>query len=342
MSKIKIDKINFDDADFLVEIDNAGQKKKVINKQEKIEKAQNKNAEIEEKNKELEKLNEAQLENFERLQREISQAELQLNRARQDAQEIFDSAQKQASELVENALSEVEAQKIAIIEEAKAQAEQIVQEAKETSSKEAETLIATSKEEIEQERITTIKTAYDEGYKDGLERIQEELEEKIQDLNNFCSNQYEIRDKILKSANKDMLDLILNITKKVLLKELDAQTIEKIIKNAISLLEKKENISIILSEKYARLLFEYQKQSLADDIEFNFEDFKQFENFEIVYNPSFDDDTIIVENLKERYDASINSQLDVIIRNIYDNSQNGKLDLEQYENEAEWTKRHCE
>ena len=48
-----------------------------------------------------------------------------------------------------------------------------------------------------------------------------------------------------------------------------------------------------------------------------------------------DDDTIIVENLKERYDASINSQLDVIIRNIYDNSQNGKLDLEQYENEAE-------
>ncbi|MBQ7286654.1 MAG: hypothetical protein IJW73_02720, partial [Candidatus Gastranaerophilales bacterium] len=87
--------------------------------------------------------------------------------------------------------------------------------------------------------------------------------------------------------------------------------------------------------KYARLLFEYQKQTLADEAEFNFEDFKQFENFEIVYNPSFDDDTIIVENLKERYDASINSQLDVIIRNIYDNSQNGKLDLEQYENEAE-------
>ena len=66
-----------------------------------------------------------------------------------------------------------------------------------------------------------------------------------------------VRDKILKSANKDMLDLILNITKKVLFKELDALTIEKIIKNTVSLLEKKENINIILSEKYARLLYEY-------------------------------------------------------------------------------------
>ena len=61
-------------------------------------------------------------------------------------------------------------------------------------------------------------------------------------------------------------------------------------------------------------------------LRFNFEDFKQYDNFNIVYNPSFDEDTIIVENLKERYDASISSQLDVIIRNIYDNSQNGKLD----------------
>ena len=83
-------------------------------------------------------------------------------------------------------------------------------------------------------------------------------------------------------------------------------------------------------------MYEYQKKSLGQDIEFNFEDFKQYDNFNIVYNPSFDEDTIIVENLKERYDASVNSQLDVIIRNIYDNSQNGKLDLEQYtQDEAE-------
>ena len=75
---------------------------------------------------------------------------------------------------------------------------------------------------------------------------------------------------------------------------------------------------------------------MACDIEFNFDEFKQFENFDVIYNKEFDDDTIIVENLKERFDASVNSQLDVIIRNIYDNSQNGKLELEQYiEDETE-------
>ena len=172
-------------------------------------------------------------------------------------------------------------------------------------------------------------------HKDGLEKIKEELEDKISDFNKFFASQYELRDKILKSANKDILDLILNISKKVLLSEVNAVILDKIIKNAITLLEKKENINIIVSEKYAKLLFEHQKKSLDDDIEFNFEEFNQYENFNIVFNPDFDDDTIIIENLKERYDASLGAQLDVIIRNIYDNSQNGKLDLEQYENEAE-------
>ena len=65
-----------------------------------------------------------------------------------------------------------------------------------------------------------------------------------------------------------------------------------------------ENDRIILSEKYARILFEHQKESLNEEIEFNFEDFKQYENFDIVFNPELDDDTIIVENLKERFDAS--------------------------------------
>ena len=91
-----------------------------------------------------------------------------------------------------------------------------------------------------------------------------------------------------------------------------------------------------MSEKYAKLLYEHQQKSLNEEIELNFENFKQYENFDIIYNPDFSDDTIIVENLKERLDASLSIQLDTIIRNIYDNTQNGKLDLEQYiENETE-------
>lgn len=331
LSKLRLNEINFNENEIIVEVDVEQKKELAIKKQQMLQQndsdAQNKILEAQKEAKGI-----------------IDEATLILNRARDEAQEIIEKAKKEAFELQERLnqqLGEIEAQKNEIIEKANVEAKEIIEKAQNDSKIENEELIKKLKEDIEVERVETIKNAYEEGHKDGLIHIQEELEEKIANFNNFCAQNYEIRDKILKSANKDILDLILNITKKILLKELDVEIIDKIIKNAILLLEKKENITIILSQKYARLLFDLQKRTLSDEIEFNFEDFKQYENFDVVYNPSFDDDTIIIENLKERYDASVNSQLDVIVRNIYDNTQNGKLDLENYENEAEWIKWNC-
>ena len=320
MSKLKSDKINFDDDDFLVEVvnDNQLEKNKSIRTLQEDFEAQK---ELQEKVLQAKKI--------------TDEADLIVNRAKDEAQNLVDIARNEAQEIKEKALSEAEQKRNEIIEEANAEASKIIEEAKASADTNLNDLITKTKEDLEQERIKTIKEAYEEGHKDGLEKIQEELEDKISDFDKFFKSQYELRDKILKSANKDILDLILNISKKVLLSEVNAIILDKIIKNAITLLEKKENINIIVSEKYAKLLFEHQKKSLDDDIEFNFEEFNQYENFNIVFNPDFDDDTIIIENLKERYDASLGAQLDVIIRNIYDNSQNGKLDLEQYENEAE-------
>lgn len=324
MSRLRLSEINFNDDEVIVEVD-VEQKKELANKTQQILEQ----ADVDAQNKAKEAQNKAQ--------EIIDEATLILNRAKDEAQEIINSANAKAQEIqdkITTQLEEIEIQKNEIIEKANLEAKTIIEKAQEDSKAETEELIKKLKEDIEAERVETIKNAYSEGHSDGLAHIQEELEAKISNFDSFCAQNYEIRNKILKSANKDILDIILNITKKVLLKEIESKTIDKIIKNTISLLEKKENVTIILSQKYAKLLFELQKQSLSEDIEFNFEDFKQYENFDIVYNPSFDDDTIIIENLKERYDASINSQLDVIIRNIYDNSKNGKLDLEDYENEA--------
>lgn len=325
MSKLRLNEINFNENEVIVEVEIEQKKESITKTQEILQQADS-----DAKKREQEAKNEAK--------KIVNEATLVLNRAKDEAQEIIEQAKVEASTLQEELnrqLAQLETQKNEILEKAELEAKDIIEKSQEQAKNEADELISKLKEDIEAERIETIKNAYDDGYKDGLAHIQEEIEAKISDFDNFCTQKYEIRNKILKSANKDILDIILNITKKVLLKEIDAKTIDKIIKNAISLLEKKENITIILSLKYAKMLYELQKESLNDEIEFNFEDFNQYENFDIVYNPSFNDDTIIVENLKERYDASINSQLDVIIRNIYDNTQNGKLDLENYENEAE-------
>ncbi len=329
MSKLRADKISFDNDDFLVEV-------------EKEELPEISAPEVEAETG-LKKQNEQEL-----LKKQtIDESELILNRARASAQEIVDNAKIEAQNTLQNAQNEAFELKQNEIEKARAEAEKILSQAREEASnilenskRESSLILENSKEQIENERIEITKKGYEDGYRDGEGRIKDELDEKIKDFDKFCSNQYEIKNKILKTAGKDIFDIIVNISKKIILQEPDAKTLEKIIKNTINLLEKKENINIILSEKYAKILFELQKNALADGAELDFSQFKQFEGFDVLYNPELDDDTIIIENLKERFDASLKSQLDVIIRDILKNSNNGYLDAEQYleENEPEGTK----
>ena len=236
-----------------------------------------------------------------------------------EAEKIVNSAEDQRKTIINEAQD--------ILSSAKEQAQKLIDDAESQKQE----MLNSSKEEIEKQKTDSANLGYQEGYQDGETKLYEEFSEKIETFDKFCSNQYEIKNKILKSASKDILDIILNISKKVLLKEVDGKSLEKIIQKTILLFEKKENITIILSEKYARLLFEFQKKSFNNDIEFNFEDFKQYDNFEIMYNSKLPDDTIIIENQKERFDSSISSQLDVIIRDIFENTLNGQIeDIEQY------------
>ena len=261
MSKLKLDKINFEEKELLVEI-----KFENENFQDAQNAIQEVDFEMQKKEQEIEQ----------EAKKIIDDATLILNRARDEAQKIMENAQKEVQELkdkIEEELQTIEPQKKEILEQAKLEAQNILEQAKDEAQNETNVLLENLRQDIEQERIETIKNAYEEGHKDGLEKVYEELDEKINNFDKFCANQYEIREKILKSANKDILDLILTITKKILQKEVDAQSIDKIIKSTVLMLEKKENINIILSEKYAKLLFEHQKKFVDTDIEFKFEDF---------------------------------------------------------------------
>ena len=96
----------------------------------------------------------------------------------------------------------------------------------------------------------------------------------------------------------DIIGIISRVSKKVIQKELDFETLENVIKKTIFLLEKKENINVILSEKYANLFLEIQNKSLGEDKEFSLNELKNYENFNISCNPKIAEDTIIVEKLK--------------------------------------------
>ena len=271
--------------------------------------------------------------NEKKKQEEIEEGDLIINRAKEQAQDILLDAQKEAQDFLLNAQNQAQA----IVEKAQQEADEVLEKAQkeaseiqENAQKEAQELLLSSQNELEQIKIQATKDGYEEGHKDGLDKIQEEMEEKVEAFSKFCAENTEIKNKVLKSTSRDIFEIITNISKKILYKELNAQILDEIIKKTISNLEKKEDVTIIVSEKYAKLLFELQNKSLDKEIEFKPENFRQYNNFNIVFNPKYSEDTIIIENLKERFDASLASQLDIIIRQMYEQTKNGQLDLEQY------------
>jgi len=323
LSKLRSDKISFNDNDFVVSVE--------IKKEIKNEPQQ-----------EPPELIEPEIEQIEEIE-ELDESQLILNQAKAQADEILLKAQTKADFMLQEAKTKAQDLEEKTLNEARLEAQKILDEASlnakdlvEKKQLEHNELIESTKNKIEQERIEQAKKGYEEGYKDAEEKLLEELEEKIKTFDNFCLKQYEIRNKVLKAAGKDIFDIIANISRKILTVEPDSKILDRIIKNTITLLEKKENINIILSQKYAKALFELQKKEINnDELEFKFEDFKQYEGFNVVFNPEFDDDTIIIENPFERFDASINTQLDVIIRDALKNTKNGYFEVDDYLKEDE-------
>ena len=314
MSKIKPDNISYNDDFVVIEAKNIDFSEEILNK---------KKEEINLKKEE----NEASKKAAEITDNALKKADEIIKNAEFEAKNILNKANEksnlQSDEIIKNA--EIKAQEIL------SSASEDAKNLQENTEKEAQEILNSSKLEIEKARAEAANEGYKDGYQDAGQKIQEELEEKIENFETFCKSQFEIKDKIIKSASKDIMDIVINIANKVLHKEIDANSLDRIIKSTILLFEKKEKINIILSEKYAKMLFELQKKSLNQDIEFDFQDFKQYEGFEIIYNPKFDDDTIILENPKERFDASINAQMDVIIRDIFENTSNRQLEaLDEY------------
>lgn len=252
-------------------------------------------------------------------------AEAELENAKQKAAEIVQTAQKEAQEKGDEILANAKEEAEKILANAKKEAEEMITQANQNKDE----LINHAQEEADKISQEAANKGYSEGYQDAQEKFFEENEEKIKSFDEFCAKQIIVRDKILKNASREIINIIQNISKNILFKELDGKTLENIIKNTISLFDKKEKITIILSEKYAKLLYELQKRE--NDVEINFDEFNQYQGFEIIYNKELPQDTIIVENPKERFCASIIQQVDKIMREINQNTQNGNIELEEYD-----------
>lgn len=217
-----------------------------------------------------------------------------INAASQEAQEIRSKASAEVDILNKNAneiLTQAQEQAKNTLDEANAKAQQIKEEASQQGAKEG----------------------YEAGYSDGLNKIKEEMLQKIHGMDEIVKNTFEMKQKILKSSKEEIVNLVLMIARKISINSVDAQSVASLVSKSLSLLSDKENIELILSEKYARLLNEVLSGNLspdencADDI-----DIDKLRNIKLTYNSKFPDDTLIIQTPKERLDLSFEQQLNQI------------------------------
>ncbi len=235
--------------------------------------------------------------------------------AQDKAQKLLDEANLKAQEILNAAKLEADE----IKEKARLEALNINDEAAELSEKtknDAQTLIETAQADAlqikENARQEGAQEGYQLGYDDGLKKIQEELLQKVNYMDEFVKSTFDMKNKILAQSKKEIVNLVLMIARKISINSVNAQCVASVLDKSISLLNDKENIEVILSERYAQLLNQILNGDLIEqngDLEI---DIDKLKNIKLIYNAKMPDDTLIVQTPKERLDLSFNSQLNQI------------------------------
>lgn len=192
-------------------------------------------------------------------------------------QEIIAQGQKQAQEMIENATL---------------QANDIIQQAQ-----------AQALAEIDSIKEQGYKEGFEAGAQDGLIKITEELQDKILAVENFAKSDFDIKKAIIKSAHFDIINLVIEIARKVCSKslELDENILKEITLSAIQALKDKENITIIVNPEMAQQIY-----SISDELK---EKIPQLSSIKIIEDTSVSPDGTIVESPLSRVDSRISSQI---------------------------------
>ena len=202
-------------------------------------------------------------------------------------QQLIQAGQKQANEII--------AQAQQLVEQAKQECANLIEAAK----KEATTESTQIKEMAQKE-------GYNAGYKQGFEEGTNSLEEKFKALELFAQAQYDIKHNIIKSAELDIVDLVLAIARKVCKKSLDEdiEILKNITVDAIKQLKDKECITITISPELAEKIY-----SISDKLK---EEVPKLNSIRIIEDANVSADGTIVETPLSRVDSRLKTQIDQI------------------------------
>lgn len=203
----------------------------------------------------------------------------------------------------------------------------IIQEAQDEANKIAEDIINTAKSEAlkitetTNNELETIKTnAYNEGeqngfnkgYNDGLEKANEEFKDSLIKIAEILSSIERERKECLEDEEDRVLNFILLLAKKIIHKDLNQEQNDMLplIQNAISKLETKAKINIMINSQIANKLNEFIPELINSN--------PGIENLTVTANDNLNTGDFILESNKESLDLRLESQIDKIMHELQD------------------------
>lgn len=257
----------------------------------------------------------------EKSQQALKDAQVILDEAKAQASTILSLAQKKADEMTQNASLE--------LQNAQDEAKRILDEAQENSQKIIEETKTQAGITLDEANKQGLKEGFEAGYQDGLVQIKEDLKQKALQLDEIIEGGFKLREELYQASLNEIVKLVLEIAKKVCITSIDDKALLGVVQKTVSFLTQKDDVSLILSEKYSQMLNGILSGAVLDDEIANEDKLKEFQNFKIQTNSKLQDDTIIVETPKERLDASFSSQLNKIVDEFLNKLEGANQDDEE-------------
>ncbi|MGN0018949.1 MAG: FliH/SctL family protein [Candidatus Gastranaerophilaceae bacterium] len=207
-----------------------------------------------------------------------------------------------ANEKKEQLINEGVEKSRALVEEAK----QILEQARIESEKIVELAKNTAESEANDIREQARKEGYEDGKNQGYQDGTASLEEKFKAIDTFAKCQFDLKHNIIKSAELDIIDLVIGIARKVCKKTLedDIEVLKNITIDAINKLKDKESVTITINPNLANVIY-----SISDDLK---NAIPKLNNIKIIEDSNVSDDGTIVETPLSRVDCRLITQIDQI------------------------------
>lgn len=221
---------------------------------------------------------------------------------------IEDTPVTQQQAKVKAIIAQTELKKKEMMAAAESKANTLVEQAETRATHIIEDARKRAEEEYEQIKQEGYDAGFEQGMKDGLEKFDNDAAEALKALDTLAQSSFELKHDIIKSAEKDIVELINAIALKVCGKPIDDNLLYKITAETVMQLPDKENITIIVNPKLVGRISSFSER-------FKYE-IPNVKNIKIVEDPALSDDGTIVESISSRVDARISSKIEEIVKKL--------------------------